>query len=101
MRIPFELRPRMSLFVFGLAASFAACADANLSDDGSDQTSEDIKVPDPGDPCSQNPAACADDDGDGVPNATDNCPNVRNPDQADCDHDGVGDACDAISFTTS
>lgn len=35
-----------------------------------------------------------DSDGDGVPNATDNCDHVANPDQADCDGDGVGTACD-------
>jgi CSLREA domain-containing protein len=33
-------------------------------------------------------------DGDGVVNAADNCPSVANPDQADADHDGVGDACE-------
>ena len=33
-------------------------------------------------------------DGDGVPDAIDNCPHVPNPDQADRDHDGKGDACD-------
>ncbi len=32
-------------------------------------------------------------DGDGVPDATDNCPNVANPDQQDSNSDGVGDAC--------
>ncbi len=36
----------------------------------------------------------ADDDGDGVESARDNCPFVANPDQADADHDGAGDACD-------
>ena len=36
-----------------------------------------------------------DSDGDGVPNATDNCPNVANADQTDTDHDGVGDVCEA------
>jgi MYXO-CTERM domain-containing protein len=34
-----------------------------------------------------------DDDGDGVPDETDNCPAVPNPDQADLDADGLGDAC--------
>jgi hypothetical protein len=35
-----------------------------------------------------------DSDGDGVPNAGDNCTAVTNPDQADVDGDGSGDACD-------
>ena len=36
----------------------------------------------------------ADADGDGLCDASDNCPAVQNPDQADCDHDGSGDACE-------
>jgi hypothetical protein len=35
-----------------------------------------------------------DTDGDGVLNGVDNCPLVANPNQADMDGDGVGDACD-------
>ena len=42
-----------------------------------------------------NPCDPADDpDGDGVPNCADNCADVFNPDQNDCDQDGEGDACD-------
>jgi hypothetical protein len=36
----------------------------------------------------------ADRDGDGVPDATDTCPNVADASQADADHDGIGTACD-------
>ena len=36
-----------------------------------------------------------DSDGDGVDDATDNCPDVSNPAQVDRDGDGAGDACDS------
>jgi hypothetical protein len=36
-----------------------------------------------------------DGDGDGVPDAADNCLEVPNPAQADANHEGFGDACDA------
>jgi len=41
--------------------------------------------------------ALIDSDGDGVADATDNCPLVANPDQADTDHDGIGDACETAN----
>ncbi|MBU0959370.1 MAG: thrombospondin type 3 repeat-containing protein, partial [Nanoarchaeota archaeon] len=34
-------------------------------------------------------------DGDGVKDSEDNCINDYNPDQADCDHNGIGDSCDS------
>lgn len=39
-----------------------------------------------------------DDDGDGVSNADDNCPNIANPNQRDSDGDGLGDRCDNCRF---
>ena len=36
-------------------------------------------------------------DGDSVPDASDNCPTIHNPDQADTNNDGIGDACDDIT----
>jgi hypothetical protein len=41
------------------------------------------------------PEAPPDRDHDGVPDFKDNCPDVANPDQADSDHNGIGDACDS------
>ncbi|MBE2319498.1 thrombospondin type 3 repeat-containing protein [Solirubrobacter sp. CPCC 204708] len=48
------------------------------------------------DPPAPPPPAAADRDGDGVPDATDNCPDVANSDQADGDSDRVGNACDVL-----
>ena len=41
------------------------------------------------------PLSYAGTDSDGIPDESDNCPTVANPDQADFDGDGRGDACDA------
>ena len=38
-----------------------------------------------------------DTDGDGIPDNFDNCPTVPNPDQADSNGNGIGDACDTGS----
>ena len=42
-----------------------------------------------------------DEDFDGVPNESDNCPLVANADQADSDGDGIGNVCDPSSFVFS
>lgn len=44
--------------------------------------------------CSSPPPAGPDADGDGIADASDNCPVVANPLQEDFDGDGIGDACD-------
>jgi len=41
----------------------------------------------------------SDNDGDGVPNGSDNCPNVANPTQGNADGDATGDACDTCTDT--
>jgi hypothetical protein len=40
----------------------------------------------------------ADQDGDGITDASDNCPTVANPGQQDSDGDGIGDACDLTPY---
>jgi hypothetical protein len=44
---------------------------------------------------SAGPTSGSDSDGDGVADPFDNCTAVQNADQADADHDGCGDPCDA------
>ena len=59
-------------------------------------------VNDPDDDCQGTPSGtqvaddgCPDPDGDNIStNAGDNCPTTSNPDQADDDEDGIGNACD-------
>lgn len=54
----------------------------------------------PNDPSKTAPGVCGcgvpdtDTDSDEVADCIDNCPTVPNPDQADCDSDGLGDVCD-------
>ena len=42
-----------------------------------------------------------DQDGDGEPDPSDNCPYADNADQADADGDGIGDACDACPMVAN
>lgn len=70
-------------------------------DDGTQADFDNDGVGDVCDPCplDANTTICStpdpnDSDGDGEPNATDNCPNTPNADQADGDNDDRGDVCD-------
>lgn len=45
------------------------------------------------------PALEDDQDGDGIPDADDNCPTIFNPGQEDADGDGSGDVCDPCTDT--
>lgn len=56
-------------------------------------------VPDIFDPCPQTETDDEDRDGDGVPDACDNCPDTPNAGQIDLNESGVGDACEADTFT--
>jgi len=44
-------------------------------------------------PGEANPSCNPDSDGDGFTDDVDNCPFIYNPDQLDCDEDGMGDVC--------
>jgi acid phosphatase type 7 len=99
--------PTPSTLTLGYAAS------EGLVQAGRDQTPETVPPgttvapppgtgtlpPSPTTTTTTNPVA--DDDGDGVANASDNCPDTPNPDQLDTDHDGIGDACEVPVSTDS
>jgi hypothetical protein len=59
----------------------------------------------PNDAAKTDPGICGcgtpdtDSDVDETPDCIDNCPDVYNPDQADSDNDGIGDACEEIEDT--
>ncbi len=90
------------------AALAGTCSDGNACTTG-DSCQDAVCVPsgmvdcDDLDPCTIDSCltetgclytALPDADGDGICDATDNCPAVRNPVQADMDGDGDGDGCD-------
>jgi hypothetical protein len=68
-------------------------------------------VPDVGDPCPAVAGPCggcpqnacgtcgaaADSDADGIPDCLDNCPAAANPAQADCNGNGIGEACETFA----
>jgi len=62
--------------------------------EGKEECDDGDKNGKPGDLCTSACTKIPDKDGDGIPDDVDNCPNDPNPDQADCDKDGKGDACD-------
>lgn len=72
----------------GSATGTVTVTQGALSRSGSYSVSWNCPVP---------PPSAPDADGDEVPDASDNCVNVANPDQSDIDGDTLGDACDANS----
>ncbi len=72
----------------------AADADSDGVPDWLDECPDDPGKAEPGD-CGCG-VADVDTDEDGVADCDDNCPESFNPDQADADGDGIGDACDAL-----
>ena len=51
--------------------------------------------------CCEQGTPCFDADGDGIPNSLDNCPTTANPDQLDCNNNGIGEACENFTDCNS
>ena len=70
----------------------ADCVDTDDDGDGVADTNDQCPNTPPN--TQVNAAGCPDADGDGIADTSDNCPFTANADQADNDHDGIGDSCD-------
>ena len=46
--------------------------------------------------CCEQGTLCLDPDADGITNSLDNCPTTANPDQLDCNNNGIGEACETF-----
>jgi hypothetical protein len=82
---------------FKLAPGVCGCGVRDVDSDG--DGAADCVDGCPNDPLKLSPGACgcgvldSDLDSDGVADCADNCPGLANPNQADCDLDGLGDVC--------
>lgn len=63
----------------------------------SDESNNPVPVAWSGPKCWYIGSTGPDADSDGIPDDTDNCPDVFNPDQIDGDNDGIGDSCDVCT----
>lgn len=75
---------------------FGCDGETPVDSDGDGIIDTEDECPNEAGPASNNgcPVQETDSDNDGVVDTNDNCPEVANPDQADFDNDGIGDACD-------
>jgi hypothetical protein len=69
--------------------------DKDRSGDSCDADDDNDGVPDEQEPAIGTDPKRPDTDGDHTVDGKDNCPTVSSPSQADLDHDGAGDVCDA------
>lgn len=79
--ISVTVTPSAAFSIFNTCSVYSSTADLVLTNNGALAT------------------VTVDNDGDGISDASDNCPDTYNPGQEDSDSDGVGDACDNCSYT--